>query len=117
MQRAVRAGKKSIMAVYKTGTGTRRRGHWDVCVGTCDSGTRDEGLGDIKYGTRGRVGRGRGTSNTGTRGTRDVNDYCDNCDFSHFPRKYVLVKAAYPTLLTVPPCLFTKQRLGEDPLH
>ena len=74
-------------AVYKAGTGTRRRGHWDACVGTCDSGTRDEGLGDIKYGTRGRVGRGRGTSNTGTRGTRDVDDYCDNCDFSHFPRE------------------------------
>ena len=84
-----------------------------VC-GNCDSWTRDEGLGDIKYGTQRRVGRGRGTSNTGTRGTRDVNDYCD---FSHFPREYVLVKAAHPTLLTVPPCLFTKQRLGEDPLH
>ena len=28
--------------------------------------------GDIKYGTLGRVGLGRGTSNTGT---RDVNDY------------------------------------------
>ena len=29
-------------------------------MGTCDLGTRDEGLEDIKYGTRGRVGRGRG---------------------------------------------------------
>ena len=38
-------------------------------MGTCDSGTRDEGLGDIKYETRGRVGRGRGTSNTVTRGS------------------------------------------------
>ena len=28
-------------------------------VGTWDLGTQDEGLGDIKYGTRGRVGRGR----------------------------------------------------------
>ena len=28
-----------------------------------DLGTRDEGLGDIKYGTRGRVGRGRGDDN------------------------------------------------------
>ena len=36
------------------------RGHWDACVGTWDLGTRDEGLEDIKYGTRGRVGRGRG---------------------------------------------------------
>ena len=71
----------------------------------------------IKYGTRGRVGRGRGTLNTGTRETLDVNDYCDNCDFSHFPREYVLVKANHPALLMVPPCLFTKQRLGEDPLH
>ena len=43
------------LAVYKSGTGTRGQGHWDACVGT-----RDEGLEDIKYGTRGRVGRGRG---------------------------------------------------------
>ena len=48
------------MAVYKSGTGTRGRGHWDACVGTWDLGTRDEGLEDIKYGTRGRVGRERG---------------------------------------------------------
>ena len=47
-------------AVYKSGTGTRGRGHRDACVGTWDLGTRDEGLEDIKYGTRGRVGRGRG---------------------------------------------------------
>ena len=47
-------------AVYKSGTGTRGRGHRDACVGTWDLGARDEGLEDIKYGTRGRVGRGRG---------------------------------------------------------
>ena len=55
-------------AVYKSGTGTRGRGHWDACVGTWDLGTRAEGRGDIWYGTRdvwdagtrGRVGRGRG---------------------------------------------------------
>ena len=47
-------------AVYKSGTGTRGWGHRDACVGTWDLGTRDEGLEDIKYGTRGRVGRGRG---------------------------------------------------------
>ena len=51
--------------MYKTGTGTLGR----LCG---DSGRRDEGLGDIKYGTLGGVGLGRGTSNTGT---RDVNDY------------------------------------------
>ena len=50
-------GKK---AVYKSGTGTRGREHRDACVGTWDLGTRDEGLEDIKYGTQGRVGRGRG---------------------------------------------------------
>ena len=38
----------------------RGRAHRDACVGTWDLGTRDEGLEDIKYGTRGRVGRGRG---------------------------------------------------------
>ena len=45
-------------AVYKSGTGTRGRGHWDACVGTWDLGTRGEGRGDIWYGTRGRMGRG-----------------------------------------------------------
>ena len=35
------------------------RGHWDACVGTWDLGTLVEGREDIKYGTRGRVGRGR----------------------------------------------------------
>ena len=39
-------------------------------------GKRDEGLEDIKYGTRRRVGRGRGGVKTGTQGTRDVNNYC-----------------------------------------
>ena len=49
-----------MSAVYKSGTGTRGRGHRDASVGTWDLGTRDEGLQDIKYGTRGRVERGRG---------------------------------------------------------
>ena len=30
------------------------RGRGDACVGTWDLGTGDEGLEDIKYGTRGR---------------------------------------------------------------
>ena len=47
----------------KSGTRTRGRGHRDVCVGTWDLGTRDAGLEDIKYGTRGRVGRGCGDVN------------------------------------------------------
>ena len=64
--------------MYKSGTGTRGRGHRDVCVGTWDLGTRDEGLEDIKYGAWDRdVWDGEaGTSNTGTQGARDVNDYC-----------------------------------------
>ena len=58
----IRAFLVTVMqgAVYKSGTGTRGRGHRDACVGTWDLGTRDEGLEDIKYGTRGRVGRERG---------------------------------------------------------
>ena len=56
----VLSGCELCWAVYKSGTGTRGRGHRDACVGTWDLGTRDEGLEDIKYGTRGRVGRGRG---------------------------------------------------------
>ena len=49
----------SRWAVYKSGTGTRGRGHRDACVGTWDLGTRDGGLEDIKYGTRGRQKQGR----------------------------------------------------------
>ena len=44
---------QQIWAVYKSGTGTSGR----VCG---DLGTREEGLGEVQYGTRGRVGRGRG---------------------------------------------------------
>ena len=59
--------------MYKSGTGTRGRGHWDACVGTWDLGTRGEGRGDIKHGTWGRMegdGDGdAGTSIIGTRGT------------------------------------------------
>ena len=64
-------------AVYKSGTGTGDMGTGTsgrVC-GDWDLRTRDEGLEDIKYGTRGRVGRGRGDVKTGVQGTRDVNDY------------------------------------------
>ena len=49
-----------LPAVYKSGTGTKGRGHQDACVETWDLGTRDKGLEDIKYGTRERVGQGRG---------------------------------------------------------
>ena len=64
--------------MYKSGTGTRGRGHRDVCVGTWVLRTRDEGLEDIKYGAWDRdVWDGEaGTSNTGTQGARDVNYYC-----------------------------------------
>ena len=55
-----------MLAVYKSGTGTRGRGHWDACVGTWDLGTRGEGRGDIWYGTRDVWDAG--TCGTGTRG-------------------------------------------------
>ena len=61
------------MAVYKSGTGTRGRGHRDACVGTWGRETRDlrtssMGRGDVWDGDA-------GTSKTGMQGTRDVNDY------------------------------------------
>ena len=43
---------KALTAVYKSGMGTRGWGHRDACVGTWDLGTRDKGLGDVKYGIR-----------------------------------------------------------------
>ena len=44
-------------------------------MGTWDLGTQDEGLEDINYGTRGRVGWRCGDVKNGMQGTRDVNDY------------------------------------------
>ena len=41
----------------------------DLGLGTWDLGTQDEGLGNIEYGTPGRVGWGHEMSNTGTQGT------------------------------------------------
>ena len=37
----------------------RGQGDGDACVGTWNLATRDEGLGDVKYGTRGRQKLGR----------------------------------------------------------
>ena len=65
------------------------RGHWDACVGTWELGTRDEGLGDIKYGTRGCVGQGQGTLNTGTWGMWMIIAKVGGiCNISHFPYEY-----------------------------
>ena len=71
------------------------------------------GRGDVKY-------RDAGTSNTGRRGrgmSIIIAKVGGKCDISHFPRDYVLVNATHPALLRVPPCLFTKRKLGEDPVH
>ena len=77
-------------------------------------------------GTWGRETRDLGTSSMGRGDVWDgvagtimiIEKVGGKCDISHFPREYVLVKATYPALLKrVPPCLFTKQTLGEDPLH
>ena len=51
--------RRQRRAVYKSGTGRTERGHQCAGVGTWDLRTRDEVLEDIKFGTRGREGRGR----------------------------------------------------------
>ena len=38
----------------------RGQGDGDIGTRVWGLGTRDEGLGEVKYGTRGRVGRGQG---------------------------------------------------------
>ena len=58
------------------------------------------------------MGQGRGTLNTGMRGRQIqgcggceyiiIANVGGKCDISHFPREYVLVNAAHPTLLMVP---------------
>ena len=77
---------------------------WDVGkygTGKCGTGTQGRQI-------HGRRGRGMWIIIAKVGG---------KCDISHFRREYVLVKATHPALLGVPPCLFTKRRLGEDPLH
>ena len=82
--------------MYKSGTGTRGRGQGDA--GTHVWGLGTWGLGDL-----------------GT--TIIIEKVGGKCDISHLPREYVLVKATHLALLRVSPCLFTKQRLGEDSVH
>ena len=71
--------------------------------GDGDIGTRGEGLGDIKYGTRGRVGRGRGTLNTGAgtsnTGTREtlmvIAKVRVKCDISFFVKMCYSLSTLY----------------------
>ena len=58
----------------------RGQGDGDIgTLGTCDSGTRDEGLGDIKYETRGDVRDGDvGRQIQRRGGLGDVNEYCES---------------------------------------
>ena len=71
----VLSGCELCWAVYKSGTGTRGRGHRDACVGTGTWGRETRDLRTSSMG-RGDVWDGdAGMSNTGTQGTRDVNDY------------------------------------------
>ena len=77
-------------AVYKSGTGTRGRGHGDACVGTWGRETRDLGTSSM----------GRGDVWDGDAGAiMIIEKVGGKCDKSHFPREYVLVKATYPAPL------------------
>ena len=58
--RKLSLGAPAERLCIKVGRGPGDGGHRDACVGTWDLGTRDEGLEDIKYVTRGRVGRESG---------------------------------------------------------
>ena len=98
-------------AVYKSGMGTRGRGHGDACVRTLGRETRD--LGTCGMGTWDFKHRDAGDAGT----IVIIEKVGGKCGISHFPREYVLVKATHPALLRVPPCLFMKRGLGEDPLH
>ena len=74
---------------------------WDRDAGTCGTGTQGRQIQGC---------RGHGMSII-------IAKVGGKCDICHFPCEYVLVKATHPTLLRVPSCLFTKRRLGEDPLQ
>ena len=80
-------------AVYKSGTGTRGRGH----------GMRVWGLGDARLGTWGHQVWDAGTCGTGT--IMIIEKVGGKCDISHFSCEYVLVKATYPALLNRVPSM------------
>ena len=61
------------MAVYKSGMGTRGRGHGDVCVGTWGRETRDLGTSSMGHGDVWDGDAGLQTQRHGGRG--DNNDY------------------------------------------
>ena len=87
------------MAVYKSGMGTRGRGHGDACVGTWNFGMRNEGLEDIKYGTRGRVGRGRQKQGRRGRGmSRIIAKVRGKCDISFFVKMCYLWSTLLDTI-------------------
>ena len=44
--------KNLAVPLNGTGSETWGRGRWDACTGTWDSGARDKGLRDVKYGVR-----------------------------------------------------------------
>ena len=72
------ADRRLQTAVYKSGTGTRGRGHRDACVWDLGLGTWGRNTRNLRTSSMGRgdVWDGEtGTSKTGTQGTRDVNDY------------------------------------------
>ena len=95
--------------MYKSGTGTRGRGHEDACVGTWGRETRDLGTSSMDVGMCGTGTRDFKHRDAGDAGTiMIIEKVGGKCDISHFPREYVLVKATHPALLRVPPCLFTK---------
>ena len=63
-----RKKQRAFRAVYKTGTGTRGRGHWDAWgVVTRGRETRDLGTSSMGRGDEGRQIQGRG-------GNGDVNE-------------------------------------------
>ena len=62
--------KRLIRAVYKSGTGTRGRGHRDACVGAWGRETRD-----LRTSSMGREDVWDGDAGTSNTGTRDVNNY------------------------------------------
>ena len=79
----------SIKTVYKTGTGTMGRGHWDACVGTWNLETRGRDAETWGRGDVGTLGRGdAGTRGRGDAGTSNIGDaggkVGGKCDISFF---------------------------------
>ena len=94
----------------------RGQGDGDIGTPVWGLGTWGRETRDLRTSSMGREDVWDGDVRTSNRGTQGTRDYRKSWEVNAISVTF-LVKATHPAPLRVPPWLFTKRRLGEDPLH